>query len=606
MASQVFTGRYQMVRQLARGGMAEVYLARDLLLDRPVALKVLFPEFSSDRSFVERFRREARAAANLNHPNIVSIFDWGEEDGTYFIVMEFVDGRTLREVIRRQGKIQPAQAAAIAAEIASALHFAHLNGVVHRDVKPGNVMITERQVKVTDFGIARAGDPGESLTQTGAVMGTATYFSPEQAQGQGVDPRTDVYSLGVVLYEMVAGRPPFVGDSPVSIAYQHVRETAPPLREQNPDVPPAFEAIVAKAMAKNRTDRYATAEELRADLLRFTQGRTVSAAPIPPIGDVTQVVGGAAGVPTGMMAPPTAVQSAVDGTRVVPAHQEVVEYEERPRARTGTYIGVLVVLLAILAGLLYLLSRELGVGGAEEVAVPSVIGQPEAAARQQLEDLGLEVRREDFPDDERPAGQVVDQDPKLGAKVRKGSTVTIRVSTGAPEVDVPDVRNRSLEAATQTLEAAKFVVRTTFEENDSVRPNIVFDQNPKPGKARRGSEVMLTVSRGPGEVPVPDVSGRNVDEAANILGQAGFRTSSRQETNATVDAGKVIRTEPAVGTPLEKGSTVALIVSTGPPPTTAAPTTTTPPPPTTRPIFPTTTPPQTTTSRPVPTTQQQP
>ena len=603
MASQVFTGRYQMVRQLARGGMAEVYLARDLLLDRPVALKVLFPEFSSDRSFVERFRREARAAANLNHPNIVSIFDWGEEDGTYFIVMEFVDGRTLREVIRRQDKLQPAQAAEIAAEIASALHFAHLNGVVHRDVKPGNVMITERQVKVTDFGIARAGDPGESLTQTGAVMGTATYFSPEQAQGQGVDPRTDVYSLGVVLYEMVAGRPPFVGDSPVSIAYQHVRETAPPLREHNPDVPPAFEAIVAKAMAKNRTDRYATAEELRADLLRFTQGRTVSAAPIPPIGDATQVVGGAAGVPTGMMAPPTAVHSAMDGTRVVPAQQEVVEYEERPRARTGTYIGVLVVLLAILGALLYLLSRELGVGGAEEVTVPSVIGQPEAAARQQLEDLGLEVRKEDFPDDQRPAGQVVDQDPKLGARVNKGSTVTIRVSTGAPEVDVPDVRNRSLEAATQALEAAKFVVRTTFEENDSVRPNVVFDQNPKPGKARRGSEVMLTVSRGPGEVPVPDVSGRDVDEAANILGQAGFRTSSRQETNATVGAGKVIRTEPAVGTPLEKGSTVALIVSTGPPPTTAPPTTTTPPP-TARPIFPTTTRPQTTTSRPVTTTAQ--
>jgi len=576
MASQVFTGRYQMVRQLARGGMAEVYLARDLLLDRPVALKVLFPEFSSDRSFVERFRREARAAANLNHPNIVSIFDWGEEDGTYFIVMEFVDGLTLRDVIRRQGKLQATQAAEIAAEIASALHFAHLNGVVHRDVKPGNIMITERQVKVTDFGIARAGDPAESLTQTGAVMGTATYFSPEQAQGQGVDPRTDVYSLGVVLYEMVAGRPPFVGDSPVSIAYQHVRETPPPLSEHNPDVPPAFEAIVAKAMAKSQADRYATAEELRADLLRFTQGRTISAPPIPPVGAATTVAAA-----TGVMgaAAATSVQPAMDGTRVVAAQEQVVDYDDRPRQRTGTYIGVLVLLLAILGGLLYLLSRELGVGGAKEVVVPSVVGQQEADARRQLEDLGLEVQKEDVEpqDDDRPAGQVVDQDPQMGAKVREGSVVTIRVSTGAPQVDLPDVRNRTLEAATDILERQQFVVRSRMEPNERVRENVVMDQEPKPGRAPRGSEVLLIVSSGPPEERVPDVTGRDADEAANVLGQAGFRTSSRQEPSGTFGSGKVIRTEPAAGTPLDKGSTVVLVVSTGPPPTTAAPTTAAPP-----------------------------
>ncbi len=578
MASQVFTGRYQMVRQLARGGMAEVFLARDLLLDRPVALKVLFPEFSSDRSFVERFRREARAAANLNHPNIVSIFDWGEEEGTYFIVMEFVDGLTLREVTRRQGTLAPTQAAEVAAEIASALHFAHLNGVVHRDVKPGNVMITERQVKVTDFGIARAGDPAESLTQTGAVMGTATYFSPEQAQGQAVDARTDVYSLGVVLYEMVAGRPPFVGDSPVSIAYQHVRETPTPLREHNPQVPPAFEAIVAKAMAKNRDDRYATAEELRNDLLRFTQGRTISVPAVPPVAAAPTMAVPAAGAPTGMMAPPTAVQPAVDGTRVVSVHDEVVDRDERPRQRTGTYIGILVALLAILAGLLYLLSRELGVGGAEEVVVPSVVGQQEADARRQLEDLGLEVRKgEDIADEDRPSGQVVEQDPKLGTKVREGSVVTIRVSTGAPEVDLPDVRGRSLEAARQALEAGRFVVRTRSEPSERVRENFVVDQEPRPGKARRGSEVLLVVSSGPPSERVPEVSGRDADEAANVLGQAGFRTSSRQESSTTVGAGKVIRTEPAASTPLAKGSTVVLIVSTGPPPTTAAPTTTAPP-----------------------------
>ncbi|MDQ3895879.1 MAG: protein kinase [Actinomycetota bacterium] len=237
MASQVFTGRYQIVRHLARGGMAEVYLARDLLLDRPVALKVLFPEFAMDRSFVERFRREARSAANLNHPNIVSIYDWGEEEGTYFIVMEYVDGMTLRDVVRRQGPLMANRAAEIGADIAAALHFAHVHGVIHRDVKPGNVLITTTQVKVTDFGIARAGDPAESLTQAGAVMGTATYFSPEQAQGHVVDPRTDVYSLGVVLYEMVAGRPPFTGDNPVSIAYQHVREDPVPPAGTTPTCP---------------------------------------------------------------------------------------------------------------------------------------------------------------------------------------------------------------------------------------------------------------------------------------------------------------------------------------------------------------------------------
>jgi len=595
MASQVFTGRYQMVRQLARGGMAEVYLARDLLLDRPVALKVLFPEFSSDRSFVERFRREARAAANLNHPNIVSIFDWGEEDGTYFIVMEFVDGLTLRDVIRRQGALDATKAAEIAAEIASALHFAHLNGVVHRDVKPGNVMITERQVKVTDFGIARAGDPAESLTQTGAVMGTATYFSPEQAQGQGVDPRSDVYSLGVVLYEMVAGRPPFVGDSPVSIAYQHVRETPTPLREHDPDVAPAFEAIVSKAMAKNRADRYNTAEELRADLLRFTQGRTISAPLVPPVDAAPTMAVPPTAAATGVMGAPTAVQPAADGTRVVTA-DEVVAYDERPRQRTGTYIAILVVLLAVLGGLLYLLSRELGVGGAEEVVVPAVVGQPEAEARRQLENAGLEVRKEDFADDTLPAGQVVDQDPPMGTTVRRGSEVTIRVSTGPPEVELPDVRGHTVDAARQALEAAGFVVRTRSEPDDRVRENVVIDQQPGPGRARRGSEVLLTVSSGPGEERVPDVSGRSADEAANILGQAGFRTSSRQEPNSSVPAGQVIRTEPAAQTPLRRGSVVVLIVSTGPPPTTPAPTTTAPPVITLPPTPTTTRPPTTTTT----------
>ncbi|HVM02866.1 MAG TPA: protein kinase, partial [Acidimicrobiales bacterium] len=279
--AQVYSDRYEILRQVARGGMAEVYLARDQLLDRRVALKVLFPELSVDRSFVERFRREAQSAANLSHPNIVSVYDWGEEDDTYFIVMEYIDGRPLSALLRAQGPLLADRAASIGADVAAALAFAHRNGVVHRDVKPGNVLLDANDhVKVTDFGIARAANSTENLTQTGAVMGTATYFSPEQAQGYGVDRRSDVYSLGVVLYEMVTGRPPFAGDNPLTIAYKHVREAPVPPRQINPAIPAAFEAIVLQAMAKDPDDRYATADELRADLVRYQQGRPVMANPV--------------------------------------------------------------------------------------------------------------------------------------------------------------------------------------------------------------------------------------------------------------------------------------------------------------------------------------
>src|SRR5271154_2018467 len=275
---RVFSERYELNHLIARGGMAEVYRAHDRLLDRPVALKVLFPELSIDRTFVERFRREAQAAANLLHPHIVQVFDWGEDDGTYFIVMEFIDGRPLSSILRTAGPLHPDRAAEIAADVALALDYAHRHGVVHRDIKPGNVLITdEGQVKVTDFGIARAINTEESLTQTGAVMGTATYFSPEQAEGIGVDSRSDIYSLGVVLFEMVTGRPPFLGDTPVAVASKHVRDHPPAPRELNPAIPPTFEAIILKAMAKDPAHRYATAEDLRADLLRFTEGRSVSA-----------------------------------------------------------------------------------------------------------------------------------------------------------------------------------------------------------------------------------------------------------------------------------------------------------------------------------------
>src|SRR3954467_11260273 len=281
LVGRVFSDRYEIRRELAQGGMAEVYLAHDQLLDRPVALKALFPEYAREPSFVERFRREAQAAANLNHPNIVSIYDWGQESGTYFIVMEYVEGRSLRELIHSEGSLEPGQAADIAAEIASALAFAHRSGVVHRDVKPGNVLLTQTgTVKVTDFGIARAGT-SDGLTQTGSVMGTATYFSPEQAQGLPVDGRSDVYALGVVLYEMVTGVAPFTADSPVSVAYKHVREEPVPPTRIKPGIPGALDRIVLTAMTKDVALRYPSAAEMRADLLRFERGRPLVGGPLP-------------------------------------------------------------------------------------------------------------------------------------------------------------------------------------------------------------------------------------------------------------------------------------------------------------------------------------
>ncbi len=555
----VFNGRYELHRRLGRGGMAEVFLARDQLLDRPVAVKVLFPEFATDPAFVERFRREATAAANLNHPNIVGVFDWGEADGTYFIVMEYVDGRTLSDILRAEGPLHPDRAADVGADVAAALGFAHRNGVVHRDVKPGNVLVTQAgQVKVADFGIARAitAHPDENLTQVGTVMGTATYFSPEQARGDPVDPRSDIYSLGCVLYELVVGRPPFAGDSPVAIAYKHVHESPDPPRQLNPALPAAVEAIILKCLAKNPVNRYPTAEDLRADLRRFREGSGILAEPVmtPPVDP------GA----TSVVAATTAV-AATDGES--PYYDEDEEEDDHRRS-SGLFLAGLIVLLVVLAGMLYLLSQQFAGDDTPDVAqveVPNVVGKTIEEAQRILENSGFEVKIAQEANDDNEAGIVFDQDPARGERVDEGSTVTLKVSAGAEAIPVPDVIGSQLDQARLLLTAQGFTVVVEEVVDEEAPVGEVVDQDPGANdEAPRGSEVKLFVSKGPAPREVPNVVGRTLAEASNLLGQAGFAVNQTTEPSNTVPEGQVIRTDPAAGTTQDKGTTITVVVSSGP------------------------------------------
>jgi eukaryotic-like serine/threonine-protein kinase len=551
--ANVFSNRYEIQRGIARGGMAQVYLARDQLLDRPVAIKVLFPEFARDPSFVERFRREAQAAANLNHPNIVGIYDWGQERGTYFIVMEYVEGRSLRDLIRAQGALPPAQVAEIGAEIAGALAFAHRSGVVHRDVKPGNVLMTAAgRVKVTDFGIARAtqGNSGEALTQTGAVMGTATYFSPEQAQGLPVDGRSDVYSLGVVLFEMLTGEPPFSGDTPVAVAYKHVREAAPNPSDRALDVPPDLDKIVAAAMEKDLDARYQSADDLRDDLVRFGRGKPPTAAP------VTAAI---AEVPTG---------TAVAGTQAMPAAATAGgppgdDYYEPPRRRWGTIIaGVLG--LALLAGVIIWLligAGDRNGGGATLVDVPDVVGQQFDDARALLVAEGFEVEREDETSNE-AANEVLRQEPGRGQRLEEGGTITLFVSEA--EVEVPnDLVGQECLAAAQALQRIGLAGECVDEDSDQPPGTVLRTQPPAGSLVPKGGPVQLIRARQP-QIPVPDVANQPAAAAKALLEQAGFVVTTANEPSANVEAGRATRTEPPAGTVGTRGDALTMFISTGP------------------------------------------
>jgi len=549
---RVLSGRYELSHLVARGGMAEVYRARDQLLDRPVALKVLFPELSVDRSFVERFRREAQAAANLSHPNIVPVFDWGEDGGTYFIVMEFVDGRPLSSILRTAGPLHPDRAAEIAADVAGALSYAHRHGVVHRDVKPGNVLITEEgTIKVTDFGIARAVNTEESLTQTGAVMGTATYFSPEQAEGMGVDSRSDIYSLGVVLFEMVTGRPPFLGDTPVAVASKHVREHPPAPREVNPAVPPDLEAIILKCMAKSPDHRYATGDDLRIDLLRFREGRAVGAV-APPGGQMstTQSVGAVSG-----------------STQAIGAVGAGDFGDDREPSRTRLYASVLALLLVALAVVVIFLGNSLGwwhLGTSSSTfSMPDVANQSVTQAERTLQREGLHTTvAADRSANSTPNTQVLRTQPSKGTVVRKGQSVVIVTGNQGPQVQVPNLVNQSVTAAKAQLQQENLQANVQFS-GSCTQQNIVCDQSPKSGVAINPGQT-VNIFTASTTTAVPDVTGLDQNTACNRLGQAGFQCGNiTTQSSSTVLRNDVISTNPPPGTQEPANTSVNLVVSSG-------------------------------------------
>ena len=554
MDDRTLSDRYRLVAHLARGGMADVYDAEDLLLNRHVAIKILHANFAADQAFVTRFRREAQAAANLSHPNIVSIFDWGQDEDTYYMVMELIEGRTLREIMKSEGALLPRRAAEISAEAAAALEVAHQAGVFHRDVKPGNIMITGNGgVKVTDFGIARALDDSEELTKTGAVIGTATYFSPEQAQGLPADGRSDIYSLGVVLYEMLAGRPPFTGESPVAVAYQHVSEYAPTPIQVSSEVPEELSIIVETAMAKSPDDRYPRAADLRTDLLAYLSGRQPA------------VVGAAAAAAATALVPPPPATVPPDATA------RAVATPPPPSDPGGqiTYFGAVAALVALLAVGGWILFRMLSGGDVlalETVVVPNVALIPAEEAFQELQDLDLKVTSRNETSDTIPIGIVIATDPPAGAEVDVGSFVEVVVSAGTEQFGVPEVEGETEEVARALIEAQGFVVgEVAYTLTEDIPESTVISQSPAGGTpADAGTEVDLVVSRGPFSVEVPETTGMSVDAAQLELARAGFENVTQEEEfSPDVATGLVTRTDPEAGRVVSRETPIILFVSKG-------------------------------------------
>ena len=516
-------GRYEVRHRLGSGGMADVYLAHDRQLGRDIALKVLHRRFARDGQFVERFKREAQAAAGLQHPHVVGIYDRGEHDGTYYIAMENLPGRTLRQVLNEEAPLDQERTIVYALQILDAAGFAHRNGIVHRDFKPHNVICgPEGQLKVTDFGIARAG--ASEMTETGSIMGTAQYLSPEQAQGQPVDASSDIYSIGVMLYEMLVGRVPFDGDTAVAIALRHVSDPPVPIRQLRPDVHPALEAAIMRALEKDPAARYASAEEFAAAL---GMARDAIAS-----GDPGQ---------------DTAAWSAL----VAPAPEE-----EAGRRRRWPWVA-LVLLLLLGAGAL-----ALALGGDDKVEVPNLVGKPAPQAVAELARLGLKSEVKPI-ESEAPPESVVSHDPAAGDEVDEGATVTLRVSSGPGTKIVPEVRGKTEREAARLLSDADFEYTRQDESSSSIPAGRAIRTDPAGGTEQpTGSRVQLFISTGPKRVQVPGVVGLDVEDARAELSDRGLRAVvNRVESEAP--EGEVTGQNPGEGTDVEEGTRVTITVSKG-------------------------------------------
>ncbi len=553
-------GRYELDGVVGRGGMAEVYRARDIRLDRIVAIKTLRADLARDQIFQARFRREAQSAASLNHPSIVAVYDTGEDMASGlpvpYIVMEYVDGRTVRDLLQEGHRLLPERTLEIIDGVLRALDYSHQAGIVHRDIKPGNVMVTRNgDIKVMDFGIARAmSDAQATMTQTAQVIGTAQYLSPEQARGERVDSRSDLYSTGCLLYELLTGRPPFTGDSPVAIAYQHVRENPVPPSRVDPDVPPWADAIVLKAMAKSPADRYQTAADMRADLQRAASGMPLAAAPPTRFDMYPQ---------TQRMGPGTMMAGA---TSQIPPVEDYDYTGSRggggPSRRWIPWVIGLVLVLGVVAAAAYYLLA----GSGKTYAVPLVNGEKVATAQQQIAAAHLRSTLAYQNSSSVKAGLVISSNPQEGNNVPASTLVTLFVSKGQAPVAVPSVVGQQQNQAESALQGKGFNVSVKTDPTSSAPAGQVISQSPSGGTAPPGSTVTITVSGG--AVSVPSVVGDSQQTASQILTNAGFQVSVQQGSGPAQYAnGTVFQQQPSQSTAAARGSTVTIYVQAGASPT---------------------------------------
>jgi eukaryotic-like serine/threonine-protein kinase len=557
---KLLSERYQLGDTLGYGGMSEVHRGLDTRLSRDVAIKVLRADLARDPQFQLRFRREAQNAAALNHPAIVAVYDTGETQSEFgplpYIVMEFVDGQTLREIVKGQGPLSQQRVIEVMADVCAALDFSHRHNIIHRDVKPANIMITRQgAVKVMDFGIARALGEGQNVTQTAAVIGTAQYLSPEQARGEQVDARSDVYAAGCVLFELLTGEPPFTGDTPVAVAYQHVREDPRRPSDVNPRISPALDAVILKALSKNPVNRYQSAAEMRQDLLRVRNGQQ-PLAPMVMSEDER----------TALLAEQTAATRRISGGghRAGPPPEEWGEEEKSHRGRT---IGIVVAVLAVLA-LLGFVGYQFFGGPAQpdQVAVPNVTGQDPDAARAAITTAGLLVDLRNEASDVALTGKVTRTDPGANVQVAERSRVTLFVGTGPASATVPALTGKTAdEAATLlTQRGLKLGEQTTQETSDDTQIGKIISSNPAAGvDAPGGSAVAVVIGKQQTTVAVPDVTGQSEDQAKQTLSQAGFTSVTSTHVDGGGDQGTVVSTNPSAGTKVAKGTSIQLSVSKG-------------------------------------------